>query len=77
MIPVWIDLFFFLCTGEVCREIVELERDDNSGKRGILVTNRLPVHAGTWRYDQRVALELSLYKSLLWAVDQGSYRRSP
>jgi hypothetical protein len=66
MIPVWIDLFYFLCLGEVCREIAELERDDNSGKRGIPVTNRLPVHAGTWRYGQSAALELSLYKSLLY-----------
>jgi hypothetical protein len=50
---------------EICKGIAEFKRDDNSEKRGILVTNRLPVHAGTRRYGQRccapaISLQVSL-----------------
>jgi hypothetical protein len=55
----------FSLPGEICRGIAELERDDNSEKRGILVTNRLPVHAGTWRYGEVRARAISLQVSLI------------
>jgi hypothetical protein len=50
---------------EICKGIAEFKRGDNSEKRGILVTNRLPVHAGTRRYGQRccapaISLQVSL-----------------